>query len=43
MSYECFCGDAFDSREALIDHNVEEHDMNEGESRRRVMDKYPES
>ena len=41
--YECFCGDAFDSRDELIDHNVEEHDMSREESRRRVLEKYPEA
>jgi hypothetical protein len=40
--YECFCGEGFESRDDLIQHNVEEHDMSEGESRRRVMEKYPE-
>ncbi|GEM_PF-4360565 len=39
--FECFCGDAFETREELILHNVEEHDMSQDESRRRVMEKYP--
>lgn len=40
--YECFCGDRFDFREQLIDHNVELHDQDIGESRRAVMEKYPQ-
>ena len=40
--YQCFCGDSFSSREDLIAHNIEAHDMNEGESRRSVLEKYPE-
>lgn len=41
-SYDCFCGGGFESREALIGHNVSEHGWNEGDSRRAVMEKYPE-
>ena len=40
--YECFCGEAFEHREDLIEHNVGAHDWNVGESRRAVMAKYPE-
>lgn len=40
--FECFCGGAFASREQLIQHNVHQHDMDENESRRLVMEKYPE-
>ena len=39
--FECFCGDTFSSRDDLIQHNVDEHDMSMGESRRKVMEKYP--
>jgi hypothetical protein len=42
MSYACSCGDAFDGREALIDHNVSAHAWDLGDSRRAVMEKYPE-
>ncbi|HUR69158.1 MAG TPA: hypothetical protein VM370_07915 [Candidatus Thermoplasmatota archaeon] len=41
-TYECFCGDTFTSREELIDHNVQRHEMTQGDSRRAVFDKYPE-
>lgn len=41
-TYECFCGDSFELREELIDHNVTDHGWNVGESRRAVMEKYPE-
>ncbi|HVM45601.1 MAG TPA: hypothetical protein VM582_06665 [Candidatus Thermoplasmatota archaeon] len=41
-SYECFCGDGFGTREDLIQHNVSRHGWNEGESRRKVLEKYPE-
>jgi len=39
--FECFCGDMFGSREELIQHNVDAHDMSERESREKVMQKYP--
>jgi hypothetical protein len=39
--FECFCGDTFDTREELIQHNVEEHDMSPDESRQKVIEKYP--
>ena len=39
--FECFCGERFDNREALIDHNVERHEMGEDESRSKVDEKYP--
>ena len=42
QSYSCFCGDGFDRREDLIEHNVGAHGWNVGESRRAVMEKYPE-
>ena len=42
LDYECFCGERFGSREELITHNVDVHAMDEGASRRAVMDKYPE-
>lgn len=42
-SYACFCGDAFEHREALIAHNVQDHGWNEGDSRRAVMEKYPDA
>lgn len=42
-TYDCFCGDTFDTREALIAHNVSDHGWSEGDSRRAVMEKYPES
>lgn len=41
MEYACFCGDSFPSREALIDHNIQAHQMSEAESRKRVSEKYP--
>ncbi|HET6404089.1 MAG TPA: hypothetical protein VFH78_05540 [Candidatus Thermoplasmatota archaeon] len=41
-NYECFCGDGFDSREQLMSHNVSSHGMGEGDSRRAVIEKYPE-
>ena len=40
-SFECFCGDRFGDREALIEHNVASHDMTREESRSKVMEKYP--
>lgn len=40
-SFECFCGDRFDSRDELIAHNVSQHEMGEDESRRKVLEKYP--
>ena len=39
--FECFCGDTFGSREELIQHNVDAHDMSQNESRQKVMEKYP--
>lgn len=39
--FQCFCGDAFESRDDLIQHNVSGHDMSEDESRRAVDEKYP--
>lgn len=39
--FQCFCGDLFDNREALIDHNVLTHGMREDESRSKVDEKYP--
>ena len=42
-SYECFCGTGFGHREELISHNVKDHGWNEGESRRSVLEKYPEA
>ena len=41
QGFECFCGDRFDSRQELIDHNVQSHGMNEQESRSKVEEKYP--
>lgn len=41
--FECFCGDAFASRNDLMQHNVEEHNMPMSESRQKVLEKYPES
>lgn len=40
-SFECFCGQQFDGREDLVQHNVENHDMNEQASREAVDEKYP--
>jgi hypothetical protein len=40
--YACFCGGAFATREALIQHNVQEHDWSQDASRRAVEEKYPE-
>jgi hypothetical protein len=42
MTYECFCGDDFQAREDLIEHNVSSHGWSIGDSRRAVLDKYPE-
>jgi hypothetical protein len=39
--FECFCGDTFDTRDQLIQHNVDGHEMSRDESMRAVMDKYP--
>ncbi|MEA3201373.1 MAG: hypothetical protein QOE90_2801 [Thermoplasmata archaeon] len=39
--FECFCGEGFETRDDLIQHNVQEHDMSETESESRVMEKYP--
>lgn len=41
QGFQCFCGDGFDDREQLVQHNVSEHSMAEDESRRKVMEKYP--
>ena len=41
-TYECFCGDSFTAREELIEHNIQVHGWNEGDSRRSVLRKYPE-
>lgn len=40
--FQCFCGESFADREMLVQHNVDEHAMGEAESRRRVLEKYPE-
>lgn len=42
-SYECFCGETFPDREALIAHNVTNHGWDQGDSRRAVMEKYPDT
>jgi hypothetical protein len=39
--FECFCGEAFGTRDDLILHNVEDHGMTQDESRQRVLEKYP--
>ena len=39
--FQCFCGDRFETRDQLIDHNVQAHAWSREESRRRVMEKYP--
>jgi hypothetical protein len=39
--FACFCGDAFETRDELIQHNVDVHDMSETESESRVLEKYP--
>ena len=41
--FQCFCGDQFDDRDQLIQHNVSSHGMTEDESRGKVMEKYPSS
>ena len=41
--FECFCGDVLVSRDELIQHNVDAHEMDGAESRRRVLQKYPEA
>ena len=41
QSFECFCGDRFDDRETLVEHNVSSHGMSRDESRSKVMEKYP--
>ena len=41
MAFECFCGDTFDTRQELVDHNVQAHGMERAESVRRVDEKYP--
>lgn len=40
-TFECYCGDTFESREELIDHNVSAHGWDEQGSRQKVMEKYP--
>lgn len=42
QQYECFCGAAFGRSDDLIQHNVQEHEMAQEESARRVMEKYPQ-
>lgn len=41
QDFECFCGDRFETREGLIRHNVDAHQMEPEESRRSVLEKYP--
>lgn len=41
MDYQCFCGDSFQDRDELIQHNVASHEMSEDDSRRAVDEKYP--
>jgi hypothetical protein len=40
--FECYCGEKFDDREELIQHNVDKHDWDLERSRRAVAEKYPQ-
>lgn len=40
-SFQCFCGQEFNDRDTLVQHNVDHHEMDELASREAVDEKYP--